>query len=340
MKRALFVALALAAGAAFADPQPGRYTITSLNTPDPVFVTSGDAVAISVTATPASALRRAAVLLNGQDVTSALSPSGPGAMSGTVHGLVPGINTLEVLKNASEKKPMASLKVAKAKPPVLACSAASFPVSALPVPNTAITSAAVVPANAATGVPAHCLVSGTINAGRVGTPTPTAMPQSRYTYAINWQARLPDAWNSKFHMPGGGGTDGSVPGTTARLRQGYAAAANDSGHSNSVNNDPLAGGSASFGTDYLARVDFAYNAIDLTTQTAKRLVDLYYGEGPQYSYFEGCSMGGREAMMVTQRLPTYFDGSVAGDPAFRITKVGCGPLTKANGSPSSLGRGT
>ena len=322
MKRALFVALALAAGAASADPQPGRYTITSLNTPDPVFVTSGDAVAISVTATPASALRRAAVLLNGQDVTSALSPSGPGAMSGTVHGLVPGINTLEVLKNASEKKPMASLKVAKAKPPVLACSAASFPVSALPVPNTAITSAAVVPANAATGVPAHCLVSGTINAGRVGTPTPTAMPQSRYTYAINWQARLPDAWNSKFHMPGGGGTDGSVPGTTARLRQGYAAAANDSGHSNSVNNDPLAGGSASFGTDYLARVDFAYNAIDLTTQTAKRLVDLYYGEGPQYSYFEGCSMGGREAMMVTQRLPAYFDGSVSGDPAFRITKVG------------------
>ena len=33
-------------------------------------------------------------------------------------------------------------------------------------------------------------------------------------------------------------------------------------------------------------------------------------------------MGGREAMMVTQRLPSYFDGAVSGDPAFRITKVG------------------
>lgn len=321
MKRALLIALALAAGAAVADPNPSGYSITSLNTPDPVFVTSGDSVAISVTA-PGSALRRATLLLNGQDVTSALTPSGPGAASGTAHGLQPGINTFELLKNATEKSPVATLKVAKAKAPVLACSTASFPASALPVPNTAITSATVVAANAQTGVPAHCLVVGTINAGRVGTPTPTATPQSRYTYAINWQARLPDAWNSKFHMPGGGGTDGSVPGTTARLRQGYAAAANDSGHSNAVNTDPLAGGAASFGTDYLARVDFAYNAIDVTTQTAKALVDLYYGEAPRYSYFEGCSMGGREAMMVTQRLPSYFDGAVSGDPAFRITKVG------------------
>ena len=320
MKRALLVALALIAGAALADPKPGGYSITSLNTPDPIFVTSGDSVPISVTATPASAIRRATLLLNGQDVTSALAPSGPGAMSGTVHGLLPGINTFELLKNASEKKPMATLKVAKAKAPVLACTATSFPASALPLPNTLVTS--VMPVLATPTVPAHCLVSGTINAGRVGTPTSVGAPQSRYTYQITWQARLPDAWNSKFHMPGGGGTDGSVPNTTTRLRQGYAAAANDSGHSNAVNTDPLAGGSASFGTDYLARVDFAYNAIDLTTRTAKALVDTYYGEAPQYSYFEGCSMDGREAMMVTQRLPSYFDGSVSGDPAFRITKVG------------------
>jgi Tannase and feruloyl esterase/Tannase-like family of unknown function (DUF6351) len=329
MKHALLVALALAAGGAAADPQAGRYTITSLNAPDPVFVTSGDAVPISVTATPSSAIRRATLLLNGQDVTSALAPSGAGAMSGTVHGLLPGINTLELLRNANETEPMATLKVAKAKAPVLACSPGSFPPSALPVANTAITAVAHV--DASPTVPAHCRIDGTINAGRIGTPTPTPGPASDperpYRYAITWQARLPDAWNSKFHMPGGGGTDGSVPVTTGRLRQGYAAAANDSGHNAPLfgiqpNSDPLAGGTASFGTDYLARVDFAYNAIDVTTQTTKRLIDLYYGEAPQYSYFEGCSMGGREAMMVTQRLPSYFDGSVSGDPAFRITKVG------------------
>ena len=296
------------------------YSIQSLNAPDPIFVTAGNSVELRITASTTAAVERAGVTLNGADVTSAFSRSGPGAMTGTVVGLQPGINTVELFKNPNEKKPVATLKVAKAKAPALACASASFPASALPVPNTVVASA--VPVAATATVPAHCLITGTINAGRVGQPTSPGAPVSRYTYAINWQARLPDAWNNKFHMPGGGGTNGSVPNTTPRLRQGYAAAANDSGHSNGLNNDPLAGGSASFGTDYLARVDFAYNAIDVTTRTAKRLVEIYYGEAPAYSYFEGCSMGGREAMMVTQRFPTYFNGAVSGDPAFRITKVG------------------
>lgn len=309
------------AGAAFAGPAADKpqYEIRSLNVPDPVF-TGADSIALEVRGGFGAPLRLAGVRLNGDEVTGVFSPSGPGVMAGTVHGLRPGINTFQVFRTRKDNHPVATLKVARAKAPAVACSTESFPVAALPVPNTAITS--VTPVAAAGSVPAHCLVSGTINAGRVGNETSPGAPVSRYTYAINWQARLPDAWNSKFHMPGGGGTNGSIPGTTARLRQGYAAAANDSGHSNPVNNDPLAGGSASFGTDYLARVDFAYNAIDVTTQTAKRLVEIYYAEPPQYAYFEGCSMGGREAMMVTQRLPSYFDGAVSGDPAFRITKVG------------------
>src|SRR5262245_4224590 len=295
------------------------FAVQSLNTPDPIF-TAGDSVAVRVTTGSSKQAGKTVVRLNGHDATSALAETEPGVLTGTLVGLLPGINSIEVFKNRGERHAVAGLKVARAKGPSLACTVASFPASALPVPNTVVTSATPVAATAT--VPAHCFVVGTINAGRVGTPTPTATPPSRYTYAINWQARLPDAWNSKFHMPGGGGTNGSVPGTTGRLRQGYAQAANDSGHSNGVNNDPLAGGSASFGTDYLARVDFAYNAIDVTTRTAKKLVELYYADKPEYSYFEGCSMGGREAMMVTQRLPTYFDGSVSGDPAFRITKVG------------------
>ena len=324
MKRilgALALSSAVLGPAAYAGPEDNdHYALTSLNAPDPVFVPSGDSVPISVTATPAALIRKVTVRLNGDDVTSALSPSGSGSLSGTVVGLQPGINSFQVFADRKAKHAEATLKVARGRAPVVACSADSFPASALPVPNTAITSVSHVAATAT--VPAHCLINGTINAGRIGAPTSPNAPVSAYTYAINWQARLPDAWNSKFDMPGGGGTDGSVPNTTGRLARGYAAAANDSGHSNAVNSDPLAGGSASFGTDYLARVDFAYNAIDVTTQTGKRLVEIYYGDRPAYSYFEGCSMGGREAMMVTQRLPKYFDGVVVGDPAFRITKVG------------------
>ncbi|MGE5151494.1 MAG: hypothetical protein ACM3II_15345, partial [Rhodospirillaceae bacterium] len=70
--RALLLALAAAAGPAAADDEASRYSITSLNTPDALFVTSGDSVAISVTASPPPALRRLVVRLNGEDVTSAL----------------------------------------------------------------------------------------------------------------------------------------------------------------------------------------------------------------------------------------------------------------------------
>ena len=119
-----------------------------------------------VAAKSSSAARKAAVRLNGPDVTSALSETEPGVLTGTVVGLVAGINSLEVFKNRGERRAVAGLKVARAKAPSVACSATSFPASALPVPNTVVTSATPVAATAT--VPAHCLVIGTINAGRVG----------------------------------------------------------------------------------------------------------------------------------------------------------------------------
>jgi Tannase and feruloyl esterase len=197
-------------------------------------------------------------------------------------------------------------------PPNVAIVSATFTPAVAAVPATGTT-----PAVAA--VAEHCNVIGKINAGRTGAESSPGVTQ---TYAINFQVRLPTNWNGRFWMSGGGGTDGSIPNTLTNLNDGYATAADDSGHSNATNSDPLAGGSAAFGTDYQARVDFAYNAIDLTTRTAKALIAAYYGRNADYSYFQGCSMGGREAMMVTQRFPSYFDGVVAGDPAFRITKVG------------------
>jgi Tannase and feruloyl esterase len=182
--------------------------------------------------------------------------------------------------------------------------------------NTAITSTTLVAA--AGSLPEYCKVVGTVNAGRVGAMSSPGVTQ---TYAINWTVSLPTTWNGRYTHEGGGGLDGSVPGATSRLAAGYAMASDDSGHSNSVNNDPLADGGATFGTDYQARVDFAYNAIDQTSQLAKKLIADYYGSAPQFSYFEGCSMGGREGMMVTQKLPTRFDGVVIGDPGFKLTAM-------------------
>lgn len=188
--------------------------------------------------------------------------------------------------------------------------------------QTAITSAKYVPASAASGttpaLPEHCNVVGTLRANRAGAESSPGVAQS---YTINWQVRLPTVWNSRFAMQGGGGLDGSVPDTTARLALGYATAANDSGHDNTRNNDPLAADAGAFATDPQARTDFAYQAITDTTKIARGLIQTYYGSAQKYSYFEGCSMGGREAMMVSQRLGDQYDGVVAGDPGFKLTGV-------------------
>jgi feruloyl esterase len=57
--------------------------------------------------------------------------------------------------------------------------------------------------------------------------------------------------------------------------------------------------------------------VDRVAELAKQIIASYYGKPPEYSYFVGCSTGGREAMLMTQRYPTEFDGVISGDPAIR-----------------------
>ena len=50
---------------------------------------------------------------------------------------------------------------------------------------------------------------------------------------------------------------------------------------------------------------------------AKQIIAQYYGQPAKHSYYDGCSTGGREGMLMSQRYPTYFDGIISGDPAMR-----------------------
>jgi feruloyl esterase len=74
---------------------------------------------------------------------------------------------------------------------------------------------------------------------------------------------------------------------------------------------------SSFTRDQQAALDFAYQAIGRVAVLAKQVVGFYYGKGPQRSYYTGCSTGGREAMIMSQRYPSYFDGIISGAPAMR-----------------------
>jgi pimeloyl-ACP methyl ester carboxylesterase len=103
------------------------------------------------------------------------------------------------------------------------------------------------------------------------------------------------------------------------LTRGYAVVATDSGHTGS----PI---DATFGHDQQARIDYAYNALDEVTREAKRLIGRFYGTRPAYSYFVGCSNGGRQALVASQHLPLEFDGIVAGDPAHGFSRLGLGQV--------------
>ncbi|WBB67970.1 tannase/feruloyl esterase family alpha/beta hydrolase [Micromonospora sp. WMMD812] len=173
------------------------------------------------------------------------------------------------------------------------------------LPHTTVVSATAVAATAS--VPAHCAVQLTVT-------NPPAHDQVRIGV---W---LPtDNWNGRFQGTGGGGFSGGSPTATpaAVLRAGYAAAATDTGHT---------GGSGSFalnpdGTlNWQLIADFGYLGIHEMTVTGKALVKAFYGDSSFHSYFNGCSTGGRQALMEAQRYPSDYDGIAAASPAVNWTK--------------------
>lgn len=168
-------------------------------------------------------------------------------------------------------------------------------------------------------LPEHCVVRGVMDR-RVGA--------GGQTFGIGFELRLPTDWNGRFLFQGGAGLDGQVMpalGNVANssappaLTRGFAVVSTDSGHEGPIID-------ATFGLDQQARVDYAYNALDKVTLEAKRLLGAYYGSRADYSYFVGCSNGGRQALVASQRLPLEYDGIVAGDPAMSFSRLALGEV--------------
>jgi feruloyl esterase len=162
-------------------------------------------------------------------------------------------------------------------------------------------------------LPAHCRVDGVINR-RKGA--------DGEEFGIGFAVALPEpaAWNGDFLMQGGGGGNGvvsyplgaSYSGDKPALARGFAVASTDTGHK--AKRGPF---DFTFMRDQQAYLDFAYQANAAVAGVAKKIVALYYAKPAEYSYFVGCSTGGREGMILSQRFPTVFNGIVSGDPAMR-----------------------
>jgi feruloyl esterase len=140
--------------------------------------------------------------------------------------------------------------------------------------------------------------------------------------AVNFEVWLPlGEWNGKFHGVGNGANAGSISygAMAAALRRGYATASTDTGHATTNARDA----EWAVGHPELL-VDFAYRAIHVTTENAKRLVQSFYSQPASHSYFASCSTGGRQAMMEAQKFPEDYDGVIAGDPAANWTRFQTG----------------
>lgn len=141
--------------------------------------------------------------------------------------------------------------------------------------------------------------------------TATLAPQ------VNLQVLLPmESWTQRYLQVGCGGLCGRISlqsgasaASLALNDGGFVMAATDMGHSGGMDD------SGDWGLDDQQRADFAFRAQHVTAEAAKALIRAFYGQPQRFAYFNGCSDGGREALMEAMRFPDDFDGVLAGAPA-------------------------
>jgi feruloyl esterase len=155
-------------------------------------------------------------------------------------------------------------------------------------------------AQAFAALPAFCQVAATLR------------PSSDSDIKI--EVWMPTAgWNGKFQAVGNGAFTGNISYAAMRtaLARGYAASSTDTGHT---------GGGASWALGHPEKViDFGWRAVHEMAVTSKKIIASYYEAGPRFSYWNGCSAGGRQAMKEAQRFPSDFDGIIAGAPGLDWT---------------------
>jgi pimeloyl-ACP methyl ester carboxylesterase len=177
--------------------------------------------------------------------------------------------------------------------------------TAMKIPHGTINRAEEVPAAEATRIP-YCRVQA------------RSMPTDDSDIRFEVWIPLGSAWNGKFEQVGNGGFAGAIPVSSMAhvLSQGYAVAGTDDGHESTDMTD------ARWALHHEEKIkDYGWRAISETTRASKQILRNFKSRAPARSYFVGCSDGGREAMMMAQRFPDYFDGIVAGAPAFAMSRL-------------------
>ena len=205
---------------------------------------------------------------------------------------------------------LASFLVAGALP---AMAATCGSLASLSLPNAKITLAQTVAAGSFTApgvanplpnLPAFCRVAATL--------TPSSDSD------IRMELWLPmDGWNQKFQGVGNGGWAGSITygAMAAALRRGYATSSTDTGHQGPVTSAEWALGHPE------KMVDYAWRSEHELTVKSKTIIKAFYGQEAKYSYWTGCSGGGKQGLAEAQKFPEDYDGIVSGASAYDLVPL-------------------
>ncbi|KAI0409488.1 Tannase/feruloyl esterase [Xylaria palmicola] len=164
----------------------------------------------------------------------------------------------------------------------------------------------------------HVTTGFFVETGNIGYPTfPTGLPElcavilNNVTANYRFGMFLPDDWNSRFLTIGSyaflGGINWLEMGVG--VKYGAVTLSTDTGHSSGA-------GDITWADTNQKRVNWAYQALQGSITLGKTLAEEYYGSSISYTYFSGCSTGGRQGLKHIQLDPDVFDGALIGAPAW------------------------
>ncbi len=140
---------------------------------------------------------------------------------------------------------------------------------------------------------------------------------------VRFHLKLPTDYSGRYLQLGCGGFCGELVEPTLRpcvtAPGDMAVATTDDGHTGTGDVPSVDADWAR--DDRAARDDWQFRAPHVVSRAAKDVIARYYGAPPTYSYFSGCSNGGREALLLAQRYPDDFDGIAAGAPANQLSAL-------------------
>jgi len=179
----------------------------------------------------------------------------------------------------------------------------------------------------ADGPPVTIESVSTGTAGSGATSVPYCLVKVLVPQAIHIWVGLPmgGKWNGRWQSLGGGGYAGAVSVPTNALLGGYAGATTDTGHTGSDGSFGMTT-TPPFGPNTPLQVDFAYRSEHLMAVIGKQLVHAFYGQPSVYSYWNGCSTGGRQGLRMAQDYPGDYDGILAGAPAIHWDRFQAGQI--------------